>query len=138
MGFLSVYSGVKRIVIDEERGYWIDIKEHISQGDREASERALTSMVVADGKSTVNPDVTAWRQYLVLAGIANWNLDDDNGVVWPITMESILRLPGDVYDRLWNEVESSATVRSGRDQQQFRDGSVSGNPDGNIGTAVTQ
>lgn len=133
MSFLSAYSDVKRVPIgDPERGYWVDLKEYVSQGDKEDAERALTAMVVNDGKAVVNPDVTTYRQLTLVAAIAGWNLDD-NGVVWPVSLESVKRLPGVVFDELWKHVEESNAPRSKEDQLQFRAGDVSGDPHGDTG-----
>lgn len=137
MGFLSAYSGVVRIVIDTDRGYWIDLKKHLSQGDREASEKALAqNMVVTNGKTSVTPDYTAWRERLILASIAAWNLDDDSGNVWPITLDNLRLLPGDIYDQLWTEVDKMNSSRKGEEQQRFRDGDVGGHSDGDTRPAV--
>lgn len=124
MGFLSAYDGTKRVIVDEARGYWIDLKKHVSQGDKEISERALVTMTIHDGKPVVNPDVTSYRQALVLAHIAAWNLDDDAGVIWPVTSDNIKRLPGDVFDELWTEVDTLSKPRNAEERLQFRDGDV--------------
>lgn len=136
MGFLSVYSGIKRVVIDTDRGYWVDLKEHISQGDREAAERSLASMVISDGKTNISPDVTSWREQLIHATISTWNLDDDDNTVWPITLDNIRRLPGNVFDQLWKEVDALNSTRKGEDQQRFRDGDLSGDSNGDTGAPV--
>jgi hypothetical protein len=134
MGFLSAFGDVKRITLDKERGYWVDLKEHVSQGDRETAQRSLESVVVVDGKTNISPDVTTWREQMVLATIAGWNLDDDNGI-WPITLDSVKRLPGTVFDMLWVEVEKLGEIRKGTAQQEFRDGTVGGDQDGDAGSS---
>lgn len=137
MGFLSVYSGVKRVPIgDPERGYWVDLREHVSHGARESAERALTAMSVVNGKASVSPDVTQYRQLLLGASIAAWNLDEEDGSIWPVTPANIQRLPGDVFDKLWVEIDTMNSPRSAEETQQFRDGDVSGDPHGDGGTAV--
>lgn len=135
MGFLSVYSGVKRIVIDPDRDYWVDLKKHISHGDREAAERSLVAMSVVDGKTSVQPDITQYRQLLLTASIAAWNLDEDDGTVWGVSFNNVKRLPGEVFDRLWQEVDSMGK-EDPKSRQQFRDGDDGGNSDGDTGSPV--
>jgi hypothetical protein len=138
MGFLSAYDGTTRVVIDADRGYWVDLKKYLSQGEREASEKALSGkLTVVNGKTNVSPDFTVYRESLILASISAWNLDDDNGVVWPITAENVRKLPGDVYDQLWSKIDNMAETRKGDDQIRFRDGNIGGNSDGDGGSAVS-
>lgn len=136
MGFLSAYDGINRVVIgDPSRGYWVDLREHVPHGGREKAERALVNMTVVDGKTSLAPDVTEYRQLLLLASIAAWNLDDDNGVIWPITLENVLRLPGSVFDDLWKKIDETNAPRSAEENQQFRDGSVRSTADGDGSSA---
>lgn len=137
MGFLSVYSGVKRVVVDPERDYWVDLKKHISNGDREAAERSLVAMSVVDGKTSVNPDITQYRQLLLTASIAAWNLDEEDGTTWAVTFNNVRRLPGEVFDRLWTEVDGMSK-EDPKSRQQFRDGDGGGHSDGDSGTSVPQ
>jgi hypothetical protein len=138
MGFLSVYSGVKRIVVDSERDYWVDILEHVSQGGREAAERSLSAMTFVDGKTVPNPDVAKFRQLSVLAAVSAWNLDDEDGTIWPLTLRSIQNLPGVIFDQLWEAVDSMNSPRSSEESQQFRDGDVSSDPHGDGRTPVVE
>ena len=138
MGFLSVYSDVKRVFVGpQELGYWVDIKEHVSQGDREAAERALATMVIVDGKPVPQPDVIRYRQLMMLASIAEWNLDDDNGQVWPRTMRSVQNLPDIVFDQIWWEVDKVNTPLSKEESQRFPDGDDGGDQDGADGASVS-
>ena len=135
MGFLSVYSGVNRVVIDPDRDYWVDLKKHISHGDREAAERSLVAMSVVDGKTSVSPDITQYRQLLLTASIAAWNLDEEDGSQWAVSLQNVQRLPGVVFDRLWSEVDGMGK-EDPKSRQQFRDGDVSGDSHGDSGSAV--
>ena len=139
MAFLSAYSGTTTVYIgDQERGYWVQLKDHINQGDREDSERALAKMSMVNGNSVLTPDVPLFRQRLLLASIAAWNLDDENGNVWPLTIRSIQQLPNVVFDQLWEIVDNGVKERSPEEMRQFRDAGVSGDPDGYPGTAITR
>lgn len=131
MGFLSSYSGVRRVHLDDH--YWVDLKEHLSQGAKERGDRALQQMQIVDGKPHVTPDVVEFRQQLVLASIADWNLDDDNGQVWPISMQSVKRLPVAVFDRLWGVVDETNKPPTTAERAQFPEGTVRGDPDGDPG-----
>lgn len=127
MGFLSAYSGVRRVDLDGH--YWVDLKEHLSQGAKERGDRALQQMQIVDGKPHVTPDVVEFRQQLVLASIADWNLDDDNGHVWPINMTCVKRLPVAVFDRLWAVVDETNKPPTSAERAQFPEGAVRGDPD---------
>jgi hypothetical protein len=136
-GFLSAYSGTTRVEVgDPDSGYWVDLKDHLSQGAKEKGERALQRYQFADGKTALNPDVVESRQQWVLASIDGWNLDDANGQVWPISMTSVKRLPGEVFEQLWEVVDGSNTPRSTEERRQFPAGGVGGDPDADPGPAV--
>jgi hypothetical protein len=117
MGFLSAYDGVKRV--DLGRGYWVDLVLHISQGSKEAAERAASKVKVSRGMTDVEPDVVAFRQLMILGHIKEWNLDDDNGQVWPINITSVKRLPGDVFEEIWVVVNELTKPRSQEDRKRF-------------------
>lgn len=125
-GFLSAYSDTRRIVLGEpDRGYWVDVKEHLSQGDKEIAERSLTSGKVIDGKMEMEVDVARYRQLMVLASVINWNLDDENGQVWKIDLQNVRRLPGDEFDKLWKVVDEMNAPASPEERRKFRDDSDS-------------
>lgn len=131
MGFLSAYSGIRRVEIGDPDGkYWVDLKEHLSQGSKEKGDKALQHMQVVGGKPQMSPDVVEFRQQLVLASIDDWNIDDDNGTVWPISMVSVKRLPSTVFDDLWEIVNETNKPRSSEERRQFPAGDVGGDPDG--------
>lgn len=133
MGFLSAYSTIRRVPIDDT--YWVDLREHLSQGAKEKGDRALQQVQIVGGKAQPTPDTVEFREQLVLASIADWNIDDDNGTVWPINMQSIRRLPASVFDLLWEVVDETNAPRKPAEQAQFPAGDVRGDPHGNPGTA---
>jgi hypothetical protein len=133
MGFLSEYEGTERVQINQQ--YWVDIKKNVATGEREDSERALASVLIVGGKATPNPDVAKYRQLLVLASIAAWNLDDDNGQVWPIDLKHVKALPGAVFDLLWAEVDRNNAPAEKAEQLQFRAEDGGGDPAGDTGAA---
>lgn len=133
MGFLSAYSGVRRVPIGDT--YWVDLKEHLLQRDKEKGDRALQHMQVVEGKPQINPDVVEFRQQLVLASVHDWNLDEDNGQIWPINMQNVKRLPSAVFDELWAVIDKTNEPRTTAEQRQFPAGAVGGGPDGDAGAA---
>jgi hypothetical protein len=133
MGFLSAYSDTRTIPID--RHYWVELREHLPQGAREASERALARIEMVDGAARPAPDVALSRQLTVLAAIVSWNLDDDDGAVWPINLDSVRSLPGGVFDTLWKTVDELGSPRTPQEAQRFPDGGVGGDPAGVTGPA---
>jgi hypothetical protein len=120
VGFLSAYEGVRRV--DLGRGYWVDLVLHISQGSKEAAERAASKVKVsASGLTDVEPDVVAFRQLMILGHVHAWNLDDDNGRIWPVNIQSVRRLPGDVFEELWQVVNELTKPRTADEQKRFHD-----------------
>lgn len=123
MGFLSAYSGTRKVPIGPEgTEYWVEIREVLSQGDKEMAERALTSGKVDGDKVHIDMDTTTYRQEMVLASIIAWNLDDEDGTVWPVTMENVKRLPGIEFDRLFTIINETNKPATGPERRQFRDG----------------
>jgi hypothetical protein len=135
MGFLSAYSGTRRVPIGSEgSGYWVEIREVLSQGDKEQAERALTSgHVDGDRGVQIEMDTTTFRQEMVLASIIAWNLDEEDGTVWDVTMANVKRMPGIEFDRLFTIINDSNKPATGPEKRQFPDGGVGDHQDGNDG-----
>jgi hypothetical protein len=123
MGFLSAYENTTRVPIgDPERGYWVELREVLSQGARQKAEQELMGRQQINGNDVLmKMNVVGYRQAMLLASIKGWNLDDDNGHVWPINTQSISRLPGPVFDELWAKVDASNAPRSAEAQRRFPD-----------------
>lgn len=132
MGFLSVYDGSRKVFIDEARGYWVELADYVSQGAKEDAERSLSKVVMVRGEAVPTPDVARFRQQMVLAAIKSWNLDDDGGAVWPIDLEHVQMLPGEIFDRLWVEVDGQSKELTPQEQRQFHVEDLGGNPDGDV------
>lgn len=131
MGFLSAYEGTQRVVIDPERNYWVELREVLSQGARQKAEQELMGRQQLNGNDVLmKMDVVGYRQAMLLASIKDWNLDDDNGRVWPINQQSVQRLPGPVFDQLWSIVDKSNAPRSVAEQRQFHGAGSDGGADG--------
>lgn len=134
MGFLTTYDGTERVELDG--GYWVDLRKHLSTGAKETADRHLQTMTVVDGKPCPAPDVVRARQQLVLASIDGWNLDDDNGHIWPINIQSVKRLPETVFDRLREKIEDLAAPLPAEERAQFPDESPDSDPHGHPRPAV--
>lgn len=129
MGFLSAYSGTYRITIPHpDKEYWIDLKKHLTQGATEKAGAHMQAVTIIDGKPCPKPDAIRMRQELVLASIAGWNLDDDNGTVWPINLQSVRRLPEAVFERIFAQVEKSNEQLPSQERAQFPDEGAGGDP----------
>lgn len=132
MGFLSAYEGTTRVTIgDPERGYWVELRQVLSQGARQKAEQELMGrQQINGGDVLMKMDVVGYRQMMVLASIKDWNLDDDAGKIWPINLQSVQRLPGPVFDELWSTIDVSNAPRSVAEQRQFHDAGDAGREDG--------
>lgn len=142
MGFLSAYTGTTVIYLDDEQVYWVEVKKYLSQGEKESAESALsTGRLVQDAtgasKFEVEPNVARYRQLMVKESIQTWNLDDDNGTVWPITLQNVRRLPAEVFDKIYKYIESEdKTLDTPEARRQFRDEGFRSDQDGLGGATI--
>lgn len=137
MGFMSAYDGSHRITIPHPDGeYWVELKKHVSYGATEKSTAALQALTMVDGKATPAPDIFKSRAESVLASIVDWNIDDDNGTVWPKNMQSVRRLPESVFALIHEAIEESNKPRPAAEQARFHVEGVVGDPDGDAGAPV--
>lgn len=141
MGFLSAYSGTRRI--DLGGGYWVDVKTCLSIVEKQRAEKALTSDPTVDmsGRGTAKVDMPAYHNEMLVHSIAAWNLDEDDGTVWELTPEpvkrrNIARLPAPVFDAILKAVDELNGPQSTQERAQFPEPGVSGDPDGHPGAAV--
>ena len=136
MGFLSAYTGTTVIYLDDEQVYWVEVKKYLSQGEKEQAEAALSSGKLVQGEGgtsrfEVEPNVAKYRQIMVKESIQSWNLDDDNGHVWPITIQNVRRLPAEVFDKIYKYIESEdKTLDTPEARRQFHDEGVGRDQDG--------
>jgi hypothetical protein len=138
MAFLSAYSATRKVPIGPAgSGYWVELREHLSKGATEEAERALTSGRVVPGQDfEMSIDTARYRQLMLLAAIVSWNLDDDEGKVWPLTLKSVQDLPGSEFDRLWKVVDDFNSPDSPQERRQFPDAGAGSDPHGDGGPAV--
>lgn len=139
MTFLDPYGGTVQMPVgDPTRGYWVKLREYVSQGDKEDAEKALSRMLVVDGQPQIDPDTSRYRQLMLLAHVVEWNLDDDKGV-WPITLENVRRIPGPLFDALWKAVDLLASpVQDAAERRAFPDAGDDGDQERDGGSAVAE
>ncbi|MFB8182637.1 hypothetical protein ACFC8N_42940 [Streptomyces sp. NPDC055966] len=138
MGFLSAYSDTRKI--DLGGGYWVEIKECLSIVEKQRAEKALSSGPVFDqnGRGSAQMDMPAFHTEMVVASITAWNLDEDDGTVWPLTPEpvkrkNVARLPASVFDQIFKEVDELNGPKPARERAQFPEPGLGGDPDGHGG-----
>lgn len=139
MGFLSAYDGDETVAIphpDPSKNYWVKLRRYLSHGSTEKAALALQEMEMVAGKPQPAPNLRKHQDERVHAAILDWNLDDDNGVIWPINMQSIRRLPDEVFDLLHTRVEELNRPRTPKEQAQFPAADSGGDPaSGDAGAA---
>lgn len=132
MGFLTAYSKTTKIYLGEDDHYWVELKDCLSQGDKTEAENALTVGQFKPGQDdlSMTMDVARYRQLMVLASVKDWNLDDDEGRVWPINIESVQMLPGTEFDKIWKVVDKKNAPASTEEKRQFPVEGVGGSANG--------
>lgn len=141
MGFLSAYSGTKKI--DVGGGYWIEVRECLPIVDKQRAEKALASSPRVDmaGNGSISLDTVAFHNEMLSASIVAWNLDDEDGQVWllepdHIKRANIARLPAPVFDQVWAVVNELNGPRETSDKVRFPEPGVGGDQDGDGRPAV--
>jgi len=136
MGFLSAYSGTRKIPVgDPDSGYWVEIKECLTSGDKEKADKALTSGKIIPGQTPeMSMDIVRYRQLVMQASITDWNLDDDGGKVWPIDLAHIRKLPTPVFDQIYTEIDEANKPATTEERRDFRTEGLGGDSDEDAGT----
>lgn len=140
-GFLSQYEGTERVPLGG--GYWVDVARcltHEQMQKAQAKMGAGRQSVEMSGKQFMSIDMNAFQTELLVQSIRDWNLDDEQGEIWPLKPEpalraSVARLPAtvarqvfEVCDRLNGSPDSTEAAR-------FPDRAGGGDPDGEGGTS---
>lgn len=141
MGFLSAYSGTRRIDLDGH--YYVVVKQCLSLMEKQRADRALGSTQTIDisGKQSATIDTGAYAIAMVTASIVEWNLDEEDGTVWllspePVKRRNVERLPAPVFDRIYQEIDALNSPRSKDEQVRFPADGVGGDPDGDAGAGL--
>lgn len=124
-GFLSAYSGTRKVHIPHpDRDYWVVLKETLSVGAKEDAERALTNGRISTEGVEMTMDTVSYAQMMVLSSIVEWNLDNEDGTIWPITLESVKRLPDLEFSRLRKMIDEMNSPDKPEERRRFPDGVV--------------
>lgn len=139
MAFLDDYCDTRRVPVgDPDRGYWVELRTTLLQGDKADAERSLLSGRIRPGDGAeMSMDHVGYREKMLLASIVAWNLDDPDGTVWPVTLASVQRLPSLEFDRLAKLVDEMNAPASKEETRQFPDDRSGGDPHGERRTAIT-
>jgi hypothetical protein len=142
MAFEDLYNDTEDIPAGGS--YFIKIKTTLTHDEKERADKFM-HRVQAEmderGKmhGVVAPDFENYRKIMVAYSIVDWNLDEADGTTWALSPDSarlrnVGRLPDTVFARIYARVDELNTVDRSADRT-FRDESVSGDSDGNSGTA---
>lgn len=156
-GFLdaSGYGGTTRI--DLGGGYWCDVKNSLSVAEKAHVDECMGSRQKVDvggQRQFAELDIGASRREMVVQSLVEWNLDDEDGTVWPLDAGgkfagrrgnqyppgcprrlSVERLPGPVFDQVWGVCDGLDSPRQGREAADFPGQAERGDPDGDGGAA---
>jgi hypothetical protein len=156
-GFLeaSGYDGTERI--DLGNGYWADVKKCLSSAEASLAEAAMmTNHRLGDRGQAADLNSRGYRTELVVLSLAGWNIDEQDGTVWPLDpgqpkagapvprnpylpgcprRQSVARLPEPVFELIWQKCDELNSPRTGPDAASFPDGAVGGDPYGDGGPA---
>lgn len=157
-GFLAVsgYEGTERI--DLGNGYWVDVKKCLSAAEKGRVDDLLGGrqrVDVASKSSYAELDYTASRAEMVVLSLDDWNLDDEKGKKWPLDAgaaprkpgdvnpyppgcprrQSVARLPGPVFDQIWERCDELNAPRAAAEAAQFPEQDERGDQDGDTRAA---
>lgn len=140
-GFLSAYDGTERI--DLGRGYWVDVKRCLSHSELQQAQAKMGAgrqTVEASGRQYATIDMNAFENELMVLSIVDWNVDDEDGTVWPLAPEavrrrSVARLPGPIAAQIFARCNELNGPQSNREAAQFPGGDLGGDQVGDAGAA---
>lgn len=120
MGYVAVFSGTDKLVLPSSPQYYVLLRKCLSRAQLKQAESLLTQAVIdMQGNGSVKPDVAGYRNAMVLFSLADWNLDDENGNVLPITPATVDMLAGPDFDAVWNRVDELNSDMEPEDQARF-------------------
>lgn len=112
-GFLSDYAATTTITFGDEGQWWVKVRQHLRRGDFRAAQTALVRPIMSftgtdsDTKAETHGDVdhVGYQNELVVRGVVDWNLTDENGVLLPLAPEAARRqsvdaLPEEVFEKI--------------------------------------
>lgn len=102
MGYRATVFGVTKVALDDH--YWVEIKP-LTKAESDECQRVLLGGelegALGDGQALrARLHQREYTDQLLLCAIARWNLDDEQGAVLPITLETIQGLAEEHATRL--------------------------------------
>lgn len=120
MGYVSVYSGTDTITLPTNPKYFVKLRKCLSRAQLKQAEGMLTQAVIdMQGNGSIRPDVSGYRNAMVLFSLAEWNIDDEDGNVLPINPSTVDLLAGPDFDAVWNRVDKLNSEMEPEDQARF-------------------
>lgn len=120
-GFLALFDGKE--TVDLGNGYACTIRKFLSEDDFAAAADALVPVKkLAPNGIEGAVDTKGYSRVLVLRALVSWTLDDENGNMLPITLDTIKRLPQVVFAKILAAVQNNNTEDEGSaaTQREFR------------------
>lgn len=160
-GFLedTGYGGTTKV--DLGGGYWAEVKNCLSTAEKEWVDALLggkQKVDVGGQRQFAELDIAGSRTEMVVQSLVEWNITEEDGrTTWPLDAggkfagrgdqnpyppgcprrQSIARLPAPTRDQIWAKCDELDNPRQGREAADFPVPDVSGDQDGDAGSAGT-
>lgn len=130
MGYEDDYAGTETVYLANPK-YWVEVKKNLSRRELEAAQKFLThtTLDMRSGNSSVEPDIAAYHDTMVLSSIVDWNLTDANNEAWPVNEANVKKLSGRDFDRIWKRVDELNAEPDPKEAARFPGEGVSCDPD---------
>jgi len=112
-------SSKETVRIDLGDGDWVDIKARLSYGDRRKASGGMMKVVFNPTSGAVEPielDIEQQEANLMLVGIVDWNLKDEEGEIAPINKDTVSMLDGETSDRVIAEMNERYRRRGAQER----------------------
>ena len=119
MPYVASYEGTETLTLTNPE-YWVKLRKCLSRAQLKQAEGVLSQAVLdMQGNGTVRPDVGMYRDMMVVFSIAEWNIDDEHGIVLPISLGTVGVLAGPDFDLVWARVDELSKGMEPADQARF-------------------
>lgn len=140
-GFLSAYDGTERVEFG--RGYWADVKRCLSHAEQQRAQAKLGAgrqSIDLSGRASAVVDMNAFETEMIVLSLVAWNLDDEDGTVWPLApdkarRESVARLPASVAASIFQKCNELNGPMDKREAAGFPGADLGGGEVGDGGAA---
>jgi hypothetical protein len=119
-----------KLELPSNKAYWVELKAKTNYGDSLEGSSDFLNMEpnLETGEVKTKLDLASYTKYRILTCIVDWNLDDEEGNVLPLSVESINLLDGVDGKFLAKEAEARLGERPEKKEVPFEKGS------GNVST----